>query len=167
MTDLIELPHALNRSTKVLLVMDVVESVRLIVQDEKDFVRRWQQLVQQAEQRILPLHGGRIVKSLGDGLMLEFADAAGCVRAAFAFCSTSASRSIQALVELVLAVTKPEPRRSALHLLRVMRTRYKLKATSRAISSSTAFWYGGAGFQTAVCAACPSWKQMRTCRRMP
>ncbi len=66
-----------------LLVMDVVESVRLMEQDEDDFVRRWQQLVQHAEQ-ILPLHGGRIVKSLGDGLMLEFANAQGCTRAAFA-----------------------------------------------------------------------------------
>lgn len=83
MTDLTELPHAPNRSTKVLLVMDVVESVRLMALGEDDFVRRWQQLVQQAEQRILPQHGGRIVKSLGDGLMLEFANAAGCVRAAF------------------------------------------------------------------------------------
>ena len=66
-----------------LLVMDVVESVRLMEQDEDDFVRRWQQLVQYAEQ-VLPLHGGRIVKSLGDGLMLEFASAQGCTRAAFA-----------------------------------------------------------------------------------
>lgn len=64
--------------------MDVVESVRLMEQDEHDFVQRWQQLVQQAEQQILPLHGGRIVKSLGDGLMLEFASAQSGVRAAFA-----------------------------------------------------------------------------------
>ena len=83
MSQLIELPPHMNRSTKVLLVMDVVESVRLMEQDEDDFVRRWQQLVQHAE-RILPLHGGRIVKSLGDGLMLEFANAKGCTRAAFA-----------------------------------------------------------------------------------
>ena len=83
MSQLIELPPHMNRSTKVLLVMDVVESVRLMEQDEDDFVRRWQQLVQHAE-RILPLHGGRIVKSLGDGLMLEFANAQGCTRAAFA-----------------------------------------------------------------------------------
>jgi TolB-like protein/class 3 adenylate cyclase/Tfp pilus assembly protein PilF len=83
MTSLIELNQTLNRGTKVLLVMDVVESVRLMEADEDGFVQRWQQLVQQAEQRILPLHGGRIVKSLGDGLMLEFADAAGCVKAAF------------------------------------------------------------------------------------
>ena len=66
-----------------LLVMDVVESVRIMEQDQDDFVRRWQQLVEHAAQ-ILPLHGGRIVKSLGDGLMLEFASAQGCVKAAFA-----------------------------------------------------------------------------------
>lgn len=84
MSQLTELTQAMNRSTRVLLVMDVVESVRLMELDEHDFVLRWQQLVQQAEQEILPLHGGRIVKSLGDGLMLEFADARSCTRAAFA-----------------------------------------------------------------------------------
>jgi TolB-like protein len=83
-SSLIEFPYSMNRNTKVLLVMDVVESVRIMEQDEHDFVRRWQQLVQQAEQQILPLHGGRIVKSLGDGLMLEFSSAQGCVNAAFA-----------------------------------------------------------------------------------
>ncbi len=67
-----------------LLVMDVVESVRIMEQDQDGFVLRWQQLVQQTEQQILPRHGGRIVKSLGDGLMLEFASAQGCVNAAFA-----------------------------------------------------------------------------------
>ncbi|MDO8768160.1 MAG: adenylate/guanylate cyclase domain-containing protein, partial [Burkholderiaceae bacterium] len=73
-----------TRNTKVLLVMDVVESVRIMEQDQDGFVRRWQQLVEEAEQNVLPLHGGRLVKSLGDGLMLEFANAQGCVKAAFA-----------------------------------------------------------------------------------
>ena len=45
----------LNRNTKVLPVMDVVESVRLMELDADDFVVRWQKLVQQAEQQILPL----------------------------------------------------------------------------------------------------------------
>ena len=81
---MIELPPSMTRNTKVLLVMDVVESVRMMEQDQDDFVRRWQQLVQHAEQ-MLPLNGGRIVKSLGDGLMLEFAGAQGAVKAAFAF----------------------------------------------------------------------------------
>lgn len=84
MSRLTELALALNRNTKVLLVMDVVESVRLMELDQDGFVLRWQRLVQQAEQQILPLHGGRIVKSLGDGLMLEFASAQGAVNAAFA-----------------------------------------------------------------------------------
>lgn len=79
-----ELPTRMGRSTKVLLVMDVVESVRIMEQDQDDFVQRWQQLVLQAEQQILPQHGGRIVKSLGDGLMLEFANAQGGIKAAFA-----------------------------------------------------------------------------------
>ncbi|WP_304831696.1 adenylate/guanylate cyclase domain-containing protein [Polaromonas sp.] len=81
---MIELPAAMTRNTKVLLVMDVVESVRIMEQDQDGFVRRWQQLVEEAEQHVLPLHGGRIVKSLGDGLMLEFANAQSCVKAAFA-----------------------------------------------------------------------------------
>lgn len=81
---MIELPAAMTRSTKVLLVMDVVESVRIMEQDQDGFVRRWQQLVEHAEQHVLPLHGGRIVKSLGDGLMLEFASAQGCIKAGFA-----------------------------------------------------------------------------------
>jgi adenylate cyclase len=80
---LIELSTAQTRNTKVLLVMDVVESVRIMEQDQDGFVRRWQQLVEEAEQKVLPRHGGRIVKSLGDGLMLEFASAQGCVKAAF------------------------------------------------------------------------------------
>jgi adenylate cyclase len=79
-----ELPTRMGRSMKVLLVMDVVESVRIMEQDQDGFVQRWQQLVLQAEQQILPQHGGRIVKSLGDGLMLEFANAQGGIKAAFA-----------------------------------------------------------------------------------
>ena len=84
MSCLPKISPGLHRNTKLLLVMDVVESVRLMELDADDFVVRWQKLVQQAEQQILPLHGGRIVKSLGDGLMLEFADARSCTRPAFA-----------------------------------------------------------------------------------
>lgn len=77
-------PLVLPRHTKVLLVMDVVESVRLMEQDEDGFVQRWRHIVGQTQQRLLPLHGGRIVKSLGDGLMLEFPDAASCIKTALA-----------------------------------------------------------------------------------
>lgn len=46
---MIELSTAMTRNTKVLLVMDVVESVRIMEQDQDGFVRRWQQLVEEAE----------------------------------------------------------------------------------------------------------------------
>lgn len=58
---MIELPANMTRSTKVLLVMDVVESVRVMEQDQDGVVRRWPQLAEQAEQQVLPLHDGRIV----------------------------------------------------------------------------------------------------------
>ena len=63
----------LPRHTKVLLVLDVVESVRLMEGDEHGFVQRWQQFRERTKQ-LLQLHDGRMVKSLGDGLMLEFSN---------------------------------------------------------------------------------------------
>ena len=44
-----QISPGLNRNTKVLPVMDVVESVRLMELDADDLVVRWQKLVQQAE----------------------------------------------------------------------------------------------------------------------
>ena len=73
----------LKRPTKIIAVVDVVESVRLMEQDEQAFIRRWQAFVAYVVQR-LPLDTGRMHKSLGDGLMLEFADPDGCLRAACA-----------------------------------------------------------------------------------
>lgn len=78
-----DLPFEFPRHTKVIMVVDVVESVRLMEQDEHDFVQRWHYFVEQVR-ALLPLHGGRMHKSLGDGLMLEFANAQGCVKSAFA-----------------------------------------------------------------------------------
>ncbi|MDB5958694.1 adenylate/guanylate cyclase domain-containing protein [Ramlibacter sp.] len=71
------------RPTKVIVVADVVESVRLMEQDEKEFIGRWQRFVAYAQQRV-PEDSGRLHKSLGDGLMLEFSDPRGCIRAALA-----------------------------------------------------------------------------------
>ncbi len=66
------------------LVVDLVESVRLIEEDEEGAVRRWRDLVDWVQQHLLPTRGGRLVKSLGDGLMLEFGDARAAVYAALA-----------------------------------------------------------------------------------
>jgi adenylate cyclase len=89
MTPLIELTYTLSRSKKVLLVLDVVESVRLMEADENGFIQRWQQLRERTKQ-LLQQHDGRMVKSLGDGLMLEFNHVSGCIKTAFAlrdFCA--------------------------------------------------------------------------------
>lgn len=74
---------AFTRATKVIAVADVVESVRLMEQAEQEFIGRWHRFVNFV-QELVPLHSGRLHKSLGDGLMLEFAEAAGCIRAALA-----------------------------------------------------------------------------------
>ena len=49
---------------RTVLVVDVVESVRLIEENEDDVIRRWRQLVDQVAREVLPAHGGRLVKSL-------------------------------------------------------------------------------------------------------
>lgn len=72
------------RRTQVIMVLDVVESVRLMEQDEHGFIRTWHGFVQHAREQVLPAHGGRMLKSLGDGLMCEFDEPQGSVQAAYA-----------------------------------------------------------------------------------
>ena len=73
---------ALPRRQKVVLVMDLVESVRLMAANEAAVVQRWHSFVQNARTHVLPQHHGRHVKSLGDGLLAEFDSAAEAVHAA-------------------------------------------------------------------------------------
>ena len=54
------------------MVVDVVESVRLMQANEADVIDRWRRFVREVRTEVLPAHGGRLVKSLGDGLLLEF-----------------------------------------------------------------------------------------------
>jgi adenylate cyclase len=72
-----------RRATKVIAVADVVESVRLMEQDEQDFIRRWCEFVSFVV-GCVAAESARLHRSLGDGLMLEFADAQSCVRTAMA-----------------------------------------------------------------------------------
>jgi adenylate cyclase len=71
-----------QHTTATLLIIDVVESVRLMEANEQDAVRRWQNLVQMVVREVLPQYKGRLLKSLGDGLMLEFATPRPAVHAA-------------------------------------------------------------------------------------
>jgi adenylate cyclase len=67
---------------RVVLVCDVVESVRWMEQDEDNAVTRWQAFTQHVRSVIVPAHGGSVVKSTGDGMMIEFPSARGAVKAA-------------------------------------------------------------------------------------
>ena len=64
----------LQRVRRAIVVVDVVESVRLIQINEDGFVRRWRQFTAEVQADILPINHGRIVKSLGDGLLMTFSD---------------------------------------------------------------------------------------------
>jgi class 3 adenylate cyclase/tetratricopeptide (TPR) repeat protein len=72
-----------TRATKIIVVADVVESVRLMEQDEQEFIGRWHRFVNFVQEQV-PQVSGRLHKSLGDGLMLEFSDQHGCIRATLA-----------------------------------------------------------------------------------
>lgn len=62
----------LQRQRRALLVADVVESVRLMLDDEAGQIERWRRFVDEVQRQVLPATGGRLVKSLGDGFLLEF-----------------------------------------------------------------------------------------------
>jgi adenylate cyclase len=66
----------------VLLLVDLVESVRLMREDEAFTVRRWANVIRKVTEVILPRFGGIMVKSLGDGLMARFETVPDAVNAA-------------------------------------------------------------------------------------
>jgi adenylate cyclase len=77
------IPHSecqLTWANRTVLVVDVVESVRLIEQDELGVVSRWFTLVEQVKTQLIA--NGRLVKTLGDGMLLEFDDVPSAVAAA-------------------------------------------------------------------------------------
>ena len=71
----------LRRERRVIVVVDVVESVRLMQADEAGTIDRWRRFVHEVRTEVLPLHGGRMVKSLGDGMLLEFQESAAAMHA--------------------------------------------------------------------------------------
>ena len=83
-----------TRVIRTVLMVDLVESVRLMEEDEDDTVHRWLRLVNQIEGMVLPAHQGRLVKSLGDGLLLEFSSVRPALQAAFAIQKVSAESNI-------------------------------------------------------------------------
>ena len=76
--------HPVERAIRAVLVVDVVESVRLIEQDEEGVIARWLSLVNHVEADLLAAGEGRLVKCLGDGMLLEFSDVRPAVSVSFA-----------------------------------------------------------------------------------
>lgn len=73
-----------ERANRTLMIIDVVESVRLVEADEEGSVARWLELIRHIKTHVLPTYGGRLVKDLGDGALFEFKDVQLAVTAAFA-----------------------------------------------------------------------------------
>src|SRR5262249_40982666 len=77
-------PSRFARRLRAVLFVDVVDSVRLIQQDEEGTIRRWRDFVTAVTRDELPRRQGRLVKSQGDGLLLEFESAVDAVECALA-----------------------------------------------------------------------------------
>ena len=71
-----------GRQRKAIVVVDMVESVRLIEKDEASVINRWRAFTHRVRSETLPATGGSLVKSLGDGMMLTFAEPRHAVAAA-------------------------------------------------------------------------------------
>jgi class 3 adenylate cyclase/TolB-like protein len=78
---------------RTVVFVDMVESGRLIEAHEQETVQRWRALVAHVEREILPRHHGRKVKSLGDGMLLEFHDVPQATAAAFAIHREAGARN--------------------------------------------------------------------------
>jgi adenylate cyclase len=83
----------LHRVRRAVLVLDVVESVRLFEADESGTAKRWTHLVNDIRAQVLPLLQGRLVKSLGDGLLLEFEQPGQAAKAALQIMQRAAEHS--------------------------------------------------------------------------
>jgi adenylate cyclase len=74
----------LRKSHCVIGFADLVESVRLFAADENSAIARWRRFAETARHEWVPAAGGRVVRTDGDGLLMEFADTPRAVAAAFA-----------------------------------------------------------------------------------
>lgn len=78
-----------------MVVVDMVESVRLMNADEEGTVRRWQTFVSDVHARILPTFGGRMANQWGDGLLLQFSACLHASAAVFALHRALAEQQVR------------------------------------------------------------------------
>jgi adenylate cyclase len=74
----------LTRRLRAVLFVDVVESMRLVRQDPEGTIGRWRDFMAEVKGEELPRRKGRMVKPLGDGMLIEFESAADSVDCALA-----------------------------------------------------------------------------------
>ena len=75
--------HWFEAKKRTVLIVDIVESVRLIQRDERASILNWLAVVDHVEGVLLKQFQGRLVKSLGDGLLLEFERMGDALKVAF------------------------------------------------------------------------------------
>lgn len=76
---------------RAILFADLVESVVLYERFEARTIEQWRRFVAIARDRIAPSHAGRLVRTAGDGLLMEFETAPGATAAAMALHSAVAT----------------------------------------------------------------------------
>jgi class 3 adenylate cyclase/TolB-like protein/tetratricopeptide (TPR) repeat protein len=107
-----ELSTPFDRRSTTIVVVDLVESVRLIHASEDEAIRHWWAFTTQVRDVLLAQYGGRLIKSLGDGLLLAFGDARSAVRCAHEMHETikksNAGRPPEAWMLLRIAVHEAE-----------------------------------------------------------
>lgn len=86
--------HLLKRGRQCIVMIDLVESVRLIMAQEEDSIRRWLNIVAFVKSRLAETGKARIVRSQGDGILLTFDDAPAAL--ALALACTAFSRDLNA-----------------------------------------------------------------------
>lgn len=77
-----ESPTAQPPARHAVVVAELVDAARLIQEDEASVLQRWQRLLDALRDHTLPAQGGRLLKCLGDALLLEFPTAAQALAAA-------------------------------------------------------------------------------------
>ncbi|CAE6694259.1 hypothetical protein NID81_17735 [Paraburkholderia aspalathi] len=72
MADFPHLPDGLVCVVRSVLFMDLVESCRLMQDNEVEAARRWRAFKARIENELVPAHAGRLIRTEGDGLMVTF-----------------------------------------------------------------------------------------------
>ena len=96
----------IQKQRRVIVFADLVESVRLMQDHEADAIDRWRRFAAQVREQLLPAQGGRLVRTAGDGLLIEFERPPPAVAAAFAMhqCLDSFNRGREVADAMLLRI---------------------------------------------------------------